>query len=97
MRMTSDQLIETLTNAAQSIRNRDSMEGNISYQFVTAKKGQDIFEVRGALRVGNSQGQGGVVLFNPVPIEEPDPSPSDSIDESESLPPWSMGEENVRG
>jgi hypothetical protein len=57
---TTAQLAKALRSMANSIEQRDSFEGSISYE---ATEKPDLFEVQAFWRVGNSEGQGGSIMI----------------------------------
>lgn len=61
MKMRTDELIELLTDIAACVRDGDSFEGSITYSATgVAPFGTVEFEVKGAYRIGNRDGQGGM-------------------------------------
>lgn len=69
MRMSDKQFAATLRDLASRIEEGDSLEGGLSYGFVEKQAGEAIMEVRGAVRIGNTQGQGSMRVFDPVQME----------------------------
>lgn len=66
-RMPTAEVVELFETIASSIGAHDSFEGSIQY---SASDESGVFEVTGAFRVGNSEGQGGMIL---VGSHEPAP------------------------
>lgn len=62
MRMSRERFVSLLGQLVEAVRGDDSYEGSLNYRML--KDGQ--FEVGCAYRVGNSNGQGGIVLVAPV-------------------------------
>uniref|UniRef100_UPI003BEEC677 hypothetical protein n=1 Tax=Burkholderia arboris TaxID=488730 RepID=UPI003BEEC677 len=65
MKMTRTELIQLLDDAKRALLSEDSFEGRIRYTCMPENiaLGPDEFEVSAALRVGNSMGQGGMLLI----------------------------------
>jgi hypothetical protein len=61
--MKTEQLVATLREMADKIAAGDSSVGNISYTFPTDEMPQDDYDVKGAYRIGNSYGQGGLRII----------------------------------
>lgn len=56
--MTKDGLLALLQRTIDAVKANDSFEGRIAYTSTS----QDTFSVQAAVRVGNSQGQGGMIV-----------------------------------
>lgn len=78
MILTKEKFIELLVDLLTEVKNNDSLQGNVTYDALHPKAGPDEFEVTAYFRVGNSMGQGGVVMVDPV-LE--DSEPSEGIDD----------------
>lgn len=65
MLRTKEELLATLKDMQAVIEANDSFEGNISYNCMAdnVEPGSGNFEVSATYRVGNSLGQGGVVMI----------------------------------
>lgn len=70
MILTKFQLADVLRDMANSIESRDSMEGDLSYTVMYDWLENGDFEVTGAYRIGNSEGQGGMRIFEPTKPKE---------------------------
>ena len=70
MLLSQEQLAAVFDDMAERMRERDSIEGNISYEFAEIKEVEGVrttfFEVKGMYRQGNSDGQGGCRVFSPT-------------------------------
>ncbi len=68
--MTTLQLVTTLKDIINSIESGDSFEGGIQYTCIHMDEElkSDEWEVNGAYRVGNKDGQGGMIILNEEPI-----------------------------
>lgn len=62
MKMTTEELVAVLDDIKKRVQEKDSFEGSISYEKGDEK---DSWEVVGAYRLGNSQGQGSVRVWSP--------------------------------
>lgn len=60
MKLSKEQTIKVLQSIIYAIENNDSFEGSFNYRIEDI----DTFEVQAAYRVGNSEGQGGMVLID---------------------------------
>lgn len=63
MKQSKKQLIAVFRDILNGLENDDSFQGNISYDAMVDGLEREEFEVTGCYRVGNSMGQGGVVLL----------------------------------
>lgn len=78
MIMLKDDLIAVVKDILAGIEANDSFEGTINYSCMhPAAKGAE-FEVGAMYRVGNSMGQGGMVVIDNLPVEEPELVPVDN-------------------
>ena len=67
MIMSKDDLINVVKDILSSIEADDSFEGSLNYSCMhPAVNGQE-FEVGATYRVGNSEGQGGMVVLDNLP------------------------------
>lgn len=62
-KLTTEELVALLRHMADSVEARDSFSGMIEYDCMTDRCQPGEYLVKGAYRVGNSQGQGGMVLI----------------------------------
>lgn len=69
MKLTKQELVELLEEMVQLIKDDDSFEGNFSYTCMIPGLEDGKFEVSGAFRHGNSNGQGGMAIL-PAGIPE---------------------------
>lgn len=68
-KMTKDEFLGILKNMIEAITEDDSFEGNFEYSFIGAwydDLGPTEVEVRGVYRIGNRDGQGGVIMIGTV-------------------------------
>lgn len=72
-KLTKQELLDVLMRIVVSVRANDSFDGSIEY----AANTPDDYDVMASFRVGNSEGQGGVVLIGEN--VEPAPPPSELI------------------
>ena len=79
MRTSGKKFAEFLREMADRIEADDSFEGNMNYMFVERQGGESLFEVRGSLRVGNLQGQGGMILLPPEPMPGEEGGPTSPV------------------
>lgn len=71
MRMPKEKLIELLKRVVRALEEDDSMEGSFGYSWVDREN----YEVGAAVRVGNREGQGGMIFIAASPEDEtPNPS-----------------------
>lgn len=63
MKKTALELANILRNLAEDIEDGDSFEGSFSYTCMLEGLAPQEFEVEAAFRVGNSEGQGGMVIL----------------------------------
>lgn len=71
MLMNEEQLRALFVQQTESIVSGDSMEGNLQYEFRHRDaSGEPVWEVTGAVRIGNLEGQGGMRIFEPTPASE---------------------------
>ena len=66
MKMTREQLLATLDDIRDSVARGDTFEGQLAYSCMEPGLEVGSFEVSGAYRVGNLDGQGGVNIINAV-------------------------------
>jgi hypothetical protein len=59
--MKRESFILLLENLIQAIKDDDSMEGRLQYQWSPSRPGE--LDVEGFIRTGNSMGQGGAVII----------------------------------
>ena len=78
MIMSKDDLIATVKDILASIEANDSFEGTINYSCMHPAVQGPEFEVGAMYRVGNSMGQGGMVVIDNLPVEEPELVPVDN-------------------
>ena len=78
MIMSKDDLIATVKDILASIEANDSFEGTINYSCMHPAVNGPEFEVGAMYRVGNSMGQGGMVVIDNLPVEEPQLVPVDN-------------------
>lgn len=71
LEMSYEQLAALLEDMAHRARVGDSYEGHIEYLMPEEDGGPDKVLVRGAYRIGNTEGQGGMRLIGTVPGIEP--------------------------
>lgn len=80
MKQTKEQLLSILADISAAIQADDSFEGSLSYTVMAEGLERGEFEVEAVYRIGNSEGQGGMVLIRreaPAASAEQDPqSPS---------------------
>lgn len=69
MLMSAADLSEHLQAIAEGFEEGDTWEGSISFHLADESHGPDLWEVEGAYRVNNRNGQGGMVL---IQASEPD-------------------------
>lgn len=62
-KLTTAELTDLLRHMADSVEAHDSFSGDISYDCMTDECKPGEFLVKGAYRVGNSEGQGGMILI----------------------------------
>lgn len=63
MKLTTQQLLTILEDISQCIKEEDSYEGSIQYTCITEGLKRDEWEVKGAYRIGNFAGQGGMRIL----------------------------------
>jgi len=63
MKQTTTQLVTELRRIAEVVETGDSFEGSIQYTCMEDGLEKDEWEVTGAYRVGNAEGQGGVRML----------------------------------
>ena len=80
MIMSKDELIEVVKGILSSIEADDSFEGSLNYSCMHPAVTGSEFEVGAMFRVGNSMGQGGMVVIDNLPEDEglPEPVPVDN-------------------
>lgn len=72
--LTRDELAAELHRIADSVAAGDSFEGSIDYTCMLEELPPGEFQLRGAVRIGNRDGQGGMRLYeraSPPPQAEP--------------------------
>lgn len=69
MKLSTEQLVAVLDDIKTRVQAGDSFEGNLAYSCMSESLGKGEWEVVGAYRVGNSEGQGGMHHF-PVSEEQ---------------------------
>ena len=72
MIMSKDELVEMVKDILARIEANDSFEGSINYSCMHPSVNGQEFEVGATYRVGNSLGQGGMVVVDnlPTPIAQ---------------------------
>ncbi|BCM87786.1 hypothetical protein [Methylobacterium indicum] len=73
MNQSKEQLLATIDKIRRAIEADDSFEGHLTYTLEWSTGDKTEFEVSGAYRIGNSEGQGGMAVLAPsVPsVEQP--------------------------
>lgn len=66
MIISKQKLLELLNDITESIKANDSFEGRLSYTCLNDACKKEEFEVDAFIRVGNSEGQGGCILIQPL-------------------------------
>ncbi|MEN3238656.1 hypothetical protein PUR29_35020 [Methylobacterium ajmalii] len=73
MNQSKEQLLATIDKIRKAIEADDSFEGHLTYTLEWSTGDKAEFEVSGAYRIGNSEGQGGMAVLAPsVPSVEQD-------------------------
>ena len=65
-KLTTIQLATLLNDIKAGIEAGDSFEGNLEYTCMAKGLQRGEWEVRASYRVGNSQGQGGMIIIDPT-------------------------------
>ncbi len=64
MKLTTQELVDLLTDMTNRIKVGDSFEGSIEYTCMEEDLGKDEWRVAGCYKIGNSEGQGGMRLLD---------------------------------